>query len=296
MIIEDTIEQYERLLTLKSPEKREDFFRYSMMRPLKEMWGMLQVPLKASIPGGYDVLMAAEMLGFLNIQNKELVQKGLNGLKDMDALAIASQTLRDCLDFAIRNDLKFESDAIIFGVYLADPNKLKYVDGYSGFGGIPGYVMACIYPNRSNVTRFPALIAHEFHHNLRFSYFEWNHGNVTLGEYLVIEGLAEAFAVELFGEDNLGPWVTGIDEEELAYSLYVMGDALETKGFAEVASYMFGDDYARKEGYHPVGLSPNAGYAVGYHVVREFMKETHVSIAEATLLDAKEIIERSGVF
>lgn len=51
----------------------------------------------------------------------------------------------------------------------------------------PGYVIAIIRPNSYNVPRFPALIAHEFHHNLRFSYFEWNHGDVTVADYIIIE-------------------------------------------------------------------------------------------------------------
>ncbi|WP_311295024.1 DUF2268 domain-containing putative Zn-dependent protease [Paenibacillus sp. MER TA 81-3] len=30
-----------------------------------------------------------------------------------------------------------------------------------------------LYPNEYNLKRLPALVAHEFHHNLRFSYFDW---------------------------------------------------------------------------------------------------------------------------
>ncbi|WP_353626441.1 DUF2268 domain-containing putative Zn-dependent protease, partial [Bacillus sp. JCM 19041] len=80
------------------------------------------------------------------------------------------------------------------------------------------------------------------------------------------------------------------------YSIAVIGDALEVKGFAEVSSYMFGDEIARKEGYQPVGLSFGAGYAVGYEVVQAFMKKTGKTIYEATLLSSEEIIEGSGIF
>lgn len=93
-----------------------------------------------------------------------------------------------------------------------------------------------IFPNSYNLPRIPAVIAHECHHNLRFSYFNWDHGNVTVGDYLVIEGLAESFAKALYGEEMLGPWVTSMDEEELNYSIEVIGEALNIKGFAEVSS------------------------------------------------------------
>lgn len=97
--------------------------------------------------------------------------------------------------------------------------------------------------------------------NGRFSYFDWDRGDVTLGEYLVIEGLADSFATELYGEEHLGPWVTSIDEEELECSIQLIQEGFNLIGFAEVSGYMFGDEIAKKEGYSPVGLSPGAGYA-----------------------------------
>ncbi|NMO97041.1 hypothetical protein HII30_14850 [Paenibacillus lemnae] len=144
--------------------------------------------------------------------------------------------------------------------------------------------------------RLPSVIAHEFHHNIRFSYFDWDHGNITVGDYLVIEGLAESFAKELFGEELMGPWVTSFDEEDLAYSLEVIREALNIKGFAEVSSYMFGDAIAKSQDYQPAGLSPFAGYAVGYHLVQAFMHNNQVSIAEAALMDTSDIINNCGLF
>jgi len=166
----------------------------------------------------------------------------------------------------------------------------------SGFGGIPGFIQCSIYPNSYNIPRIPALIAHEFHHNIRFSYFEWDYGNVTVGDYLIIEGLAESFAKELYGEKMLGPWVTSFDQQDLEYSKEVIKDALYTKGFAEVSSYMFGDNIAKEQGYQPVGLSPFAGYAVGYQAVQSFMKMNNVGIEEATILDTNEILKNCGLF
>lgn len=200
------------------------------------------------------------------------------------------------MNFIERNKLTINASELLFGMYLADPAKLELQHGYSGFGGIPGYIQISIDPNSYNIPRIPAVIAHEFHHNIRFSYVDWDHGNVTVGDYLVIEGLAESFAKELYGVECLGPWVTSFDEEDLQYSTEVIEKALDVKGFAEVSSYMFGDTIAISQGYQPVGLLEFAGYAVGYKVVQSFMEKNNVGIAEATLLSSDEIISECGIF
>ncbi|UNK17885.1 DUF2268 domain-containing protein [Paenibacillus sp. N3/727] len=294
IIIEDTITQYETMLSLPN-EKREDFFRYTMMKPLEVMWRTINVPMKAKEPNGYDVLMATQMMGYLDIHNNDVAEKALRDLKGINALEIAKKTIADCIAFSSASGLAVKAEDLIFGLYIADPIKLQNENGYCGFGGIPGYVTITIHPNEYNIPRMPSLIAHEFHHNLRFSYLDWDHGNVSVGEYIIIEGLADSFATALYGEEYLGPWVTSIDQEELEYSINVIREGLDVKGFAEVSSYMFGDEFAKKEGYPPVGLSSGAGYAVGYHVVQSFMKRNKVSIQEATLLSAEDIIKGSGV-
>lgn len=293
--IEDTISQYETLLSLPD-EKREDFFRYTMMKPFEEMWSTINVPMKAKMPNGYDVIMATQMLGYLDVHNTELAMSALASLKEINALSIAKKTLTDCVQFSANAGLIVKAEHLEFGMYIADPGKLENQNGYCGFGGIPGYVTITIHPNAYNIPRIPSLIAHEFHHNLRFSYFDWDHGDVTVGDYIIIEGLADSFATALYGETYLGPWVTSIDQEDLEYSIHVVQEGLTVQGFAEVSSYMFGDEHARREGYPPVGLSAGAGYAVGYHVVQAFMKRNHVSILEATLLTTDEIIKGSGIF
>ncbi|MEJ8778411.1 DUF2268 domain-containing protein [Pseudogracilibacillus sp. ICA-222130] len=294
IIIEDTIDQYEKLFSMK--EDKENFYRYSMMKPFEKMWNMINVPLKAKQPSGYDVIMATDMLGYLNVSDTETGRRALENLNEIQALQTAQSTLNHCIDFIEKNNINISADELRFGIYIADPKKLELQKGYCGFGGIPGFIQISIYPNSYNIPRLPAVIAHEFHHNIRFSYFDWDHGNVTVGDYLIIEGLAESFAKELYGEDLLGPWVTSFDKEDLEYSKEVIKEALDIKGFAEVSSYMFGDTIAKEQGYQPVGLSPFAGYAVGYQAVQSFMENNNVEIGEATLLSTDEILSNCGLF
>ncbi|WP_078394422.1 DUF2268 domain-containing protein [Shouchella patagoniensis] len=292
----DTFRQYEELLAIKNVEKRAEYFRYTMMKPFEEMWEAIHVPLKAKQESGYDVLIASKMLGFADVTDSKTIKQSLATLKQNQTLEIAAMALKTNMKQAMKHGLVVQAEEVKLGLFIADREKLSLQKGYVGFGGIPGFIQLMVYPTSYNLPKIPALIAHEFHHNLRFSYMEWNHGNVTVGDYLVIEGLAESYAKELFGEKQMGPWVTTMDADDLDYSIAVIAEALDVRGFAEVSSYMFGDEIARKEGYKPVGLSFGAGYAVGYKVVQAFMEKTNKTIFEATLLSSEEIIEESGVF
>lgn len=292
----DTFRQYDELLAIKDKTMREEYFRYTMMKPFEEMWKAIHVPLKAKQESGYDVLIASKMLGFASVTDSETMKQSLITLKQNKTLEIAAMALKTSIKQAMNYGLVVQAEEVKLGLFIADREKLSLQKGYVGFGGIPGFIHLMVHPTAYNMPRLPALIAHEFHHNLRFSYMEWNHGDVSVGDYLVIEGLAESYAKELFGEKQIGPWVTNMDADDLDYSIAVIANALDVKGFAEVSSYMFGDEIARKEGYKPVGLSFGAGYAVGYKVVQAFMEKTNKTIFEATLLSSAEIIEESGVF
>lgn len=292
----NTLNQYEHLLAMTNLEDRKNYFRYTMMEPFKNMWNNINVPMAAKEENGYDVLMAAKMLGYADLSNDAQIQQGLAILKDENVFEAAEDAIKNCLKHANGAGLKVNAEEITAGLFVADPVKLKLQKGYTGFGGIPGFITVNIFPNDYNLPKVPAVIAHEFHHNIRFSYFNWDHGNVTVGEYLVIEGLADSFAKELYGTGQLGPWVSSMDQEDLEYSIHVIGDALEVKGFAEVSSYMFGDEIARQEGYQPAGLSFCAGYAVGYEAVQSYMKKHNKTIYEATLLCSEEIIKGCGLF
>lgn len=276
----------------------ENTFKYEVMKPVETMWNYLNAPMTARTPGGYDVVMASEMLGIWTPKKEWTHLKEL--YQELVATGIYSETEQviklACQQFAaIGCDIPLDEVSINILIGDQDNTILMASEGYSGFGGIPGYILLIVVPNDFNKNRLTSALAHEFNHNVRFSFQPFNHGDVSVGDYIVIEGLAEVFAESLYGEDKRGPWVNDYDEEELAYTFEVFKDALTVKGFEEVAAYMYGDEVARSMGYHPVGVSRNAGYTVGYHVVKAYLKNSGKSIAEATLLDAEEIISGSGL-
>lgn len=64
-----------------------------------------------------------------------------------------------------------------------------------------------------NLSRLQAALAHEAHHNI--SGMNWDPVNITVGRYIIIEGLAESFATALYGENCVGPWVADFDMENM---------------------------------------------------------------------------------
>ncbi|HLG61704.1 MAG TPA: DUF2268 domain-containing putative Zn-dependent protease, partial [Ktedonosporobacter sp.] len=108
--------------------------------------------------------------------------------------------------------------------------------------------------------------------------------HVTVADYIIAEGLAEAFAAELFGEALVGYMVTDLREEELATARRVISGTLEVSGINAVCSYIFGDTIAARWGLPKAGVPDFAGYAIGYRVVRRYLQRTGRSVVEATFL------------
>lgn len=277
----------------------EDHFRYELMKPMEKMWHYLNAPMNPKTPGGYDVVMASEMLGIWTPRKEvSLIEAKLEQLQQTGIFDDYLHVITAGIERFNRAGYQIPVEEFTLAILLGDPeNKILMAsEGYSGFGGIPGYMLLIVVPNAFNETRLKSALAHELNHNIRFTYEPFNHGGVSVEEYLVIEGLAEVFAESLYGIEQRGPWVQEYDEEEMAYTIEVMKEGRKARGFDQVAAYMYGDEIAREQGYPPVGLSRNAGYTIGYHIVKEYLKNTGQTIEQATLTPSKTIVKESNVF
>lgn len=162
---------------------------------------------------------------------------------------------------------------------------------YTGFGGNPGTIMMLALPSDYNLPRLAAMAAHEAHHNVRLSHEPWDPATITVGQYVVMEGLAEAFSVELFDEDALGPWTMMHDEETLRTHRATFRDVLDQAG--DPRGYMFGDWAAADFHYEPKGLPDYIGYGMGYRIVKSYLEAAGVTATEATYTPWREIADGS---
>ncbi len=297
----DTEHSYRKLLDAPDAAAREAIFRAELAEPfagLAQRFGMGD-PMAAFAMWGMKPEQFAP-------ENRQHMQDVIDGLAAADAWRRAAQALnRGWGAFAGYAD-RISTERVTFGLMLADMSGVPQAGGYSGFGAIPGWIMT-VYgePNTDNLARVEAATVHELHHNI-MGVLPWesNPGGrgynmlatFTVGEYMILEGLAESFAAELYGADRIGPWITQFDRSKLEQTKAAFRAALDLTGFDRLRSYIFGDEITRGMGREGVGVPTYAGYALGYEVVQAYLKRTGSSVVEATFVPAREIIALSGVF
>lgn len=289
---------YRKILNA-SMDKKDDIYRYEFMQQFEKKWEMYHCPLKAKQPGGYDVVMASGMLGYLlpqKIGKKE--EAYIDELADDKLWATCAASVEQSLMQFANMGIDLRVKEYLFTLALADPESPYSImcDNYSGDGGIPGYIFGSLVPSAFTKSRMPIALAHETNHNVRFQYIKWSN-DISLGEYMICEGLAENFAVSIYGEENVGPWVSKTDEETLnEYIKPLMQSSLEVRGFEGITAYMYGDELAKMQNYIPAGMPYCAGYACGYYMVKYYLEKTGKNIIEATILPAEEILKEIDGF
>lgn len=286
---------------LEAPEAdRTRLFRERVMEPLRPFWEPFMgwmPPQAVARDEGDPVMKAARTFGYFTPdlgaeQGLEAVER-LERAGSWPACVEAVQRAWNLLEPPAHG---IQLDRVLFTLVLANPAAMNEEAGsYSGFGGVPGIVLVIAWPTGFNVPRLPAAAAHELHHNVRFSYEPFSM-HVTLGQYMVAEGLAEAFAAQVCGEENLGPIVNALSDEQMAAMKPRFQEAVHLTGFDQVRGYIFGDWAAEKWGYPPQGVPSFAGYTMGYKVVRAFLDRTGKSAAQASYLPWQEIVEESRFF
>lgn len=286
----DTHNAYRRLLAAPEAATKAAIFRDELAAPFAGL---------AQIFGGSDPVASFAQWGmrldqFADEQQAQTSAK-LDALVQADAFGRAARSLERARAAFAPFAAHIPIERVVFGLYLADLGAMPLSEGFSGHGAIPGYVMT-LYDRTDDYTlaRVEPITVHEFNHNVRFAVVPFNMMTTSVGEYIVAEGLAEAFAAELYGADMLGPWVSGLDDAALAQAREVIGGALDTTGFNEIRGYVFGDAISEWMGLPKAGVPPFAGYAIGYRVVQAFLARSGMSAAAATFLPASEIITGSG--
>ncbi|MDI0268094.1 DUF2268 domain-containing protein [Clostridioides difficile] len=279
--------------------KKEDIYRYELMKPFEFKWKCIDVPMVAKQEGGYDVIMASEMMGVLSPKNiNENQINNINAISDDKLWNTCKETIENSMNSFIREGYNLNIKDYKYSILLANPNSPYTIlsDGCWGDGGIPGYMFISLVPNEYMLNRLQVALAHECNHNIRFQFINWSN-DITLEEMMINEGLAENFATWMFGEDMVGPWVSKTDIQTLdTYIKPIIKNALKETGFQNITSYLYGDDIAKMQGYFPVGLPYCAGYACGYYMIKYYLEKTNKSIVEATLLPYTEIIEGMKAF
>ncbi|MDQ3578488.1 MAG: DUF2268 domain-containing protein [Actinomycetota bacterium] len=249
-------------------------------------------------PGEVDlVAMHHRGSGFRVDRDDGCALAGLEALHEANAWARIDAALSQALDVQLLATPDIDVPDIQVMLVLGDFTDEHFMDvnlGMSANGGTSGYLWLNVWPDQENLARLEAVAVHELNHNLRYtnapSY--WDPATVTVGEQVVSEGLADAFARQLYGD--LG--YTRIGESSLyddaVYAKVVAN--LSVTGMQNFAAYVHGDATALRFGGTPVGLPTGAGYAVGNRLVDGYLAATGRSAAEALLAEASDVIRTAA--
>jgi uncharacterized protein YjaZ len=174
-----------------------------------------------------------------------------------------------------------------------DPIFIERTLGYYGMGSTPGSIWLVAWPTVYNVTRIGACGVHELAHNLRTPNVE---EPFNLAEWIVHEGLAEVFTVEVCGADSTGGWYAGVTGPALEAAYEKVTGAFGTgHTFRDWTPYVLGDQVAERMGVAPAGVPHMGGYAVGRLIVERYLKATGLKAAQAIVRPASEILAGAGV-
>ena len=179
-------------------------------------------------------------------------------------------------------------------VTLGDPTDnhfMEEIHGLSAFGGIPGFIELTLWPNHVVCDRIEAIAAHEFHHNVRYGQggIVWDPMAVALGEQIVAEGLADAFARELHGRRGYTHFAVPCLGDDAAVAKVISG--IEITGMQNFTPWVLGDASARRFGAAPVGLPTGAGYAAGNRIVDAYLERCGTTAAASVRTDWRVVAE-----
>lgn len=273
-------------------DKKDDIYRYDLMNEFADKWACYNVPIKAKQKGGYDVIMANSMLGYIAPRDiNESKSQEIKYLNNESVWNLCTESIEKSLEQLVNAGVELKVDEYKYTILLANAESIyaKLSGSCCGDGGIPGSIFLSLIPKENTMNRIPSVLTHECNHNVRFQFIKWSN-DITLEEMMINEGLAENFATWMYGEGNLGPWVTNTDMDTLnEYVKPLIKEALDVKGLEGITAYLYGDEIAEQQGYFPEGLLYCAGYACGYYMIKYYLNKTGKSIIEATLMPYEEI-------
>ncbi len=278
----DTYSAMRRILT--APRGERPRLLREMLEPAAGMYRYF--------PGEPDLVALHHMGSGFRVDRDE--PRALPALEALDGVWERVATALDdaaALQLAATPDIRVPDIQVV--IVLGDPADAHFMDvtlGMSANGSTTGYVWLNFWPSPENLARVEATAVHELNHNLRYANAPqfWNPATVAVGEQVVSEGLADAFARQMYGELGYTRIGLAAQHDEAAFEKVVAG--LGVTGMQNFAAYVHGDATAARFGATPVGLPTGAGYAVGNRLVDAYLTATGRTAAEALLVDASDVI------
>jgi len=143
-----------------------------------------------------------------------------------------------------------------------------------------GKIIVMINPTIENWQQLlPYALAHEYHHSVWISR-NFKRSDITLLEYLILEGRADAFAIELF-PDNHHPFINALSKEQEKRIWKIIKPELHFRD----------SDFNEKIMQGTKDIPIGSGYSIGFSIIKSLMKQnTEISNKELIDMTAEEIL------
>ncbi|WP_341257746.1 DUF2268 domain-containing protein [Gordonia malaquae] len=259
----------------------------AMWSPMRDMYRF--------VPGQLDLEQVhRQNFGFPVVGATDVVRGAVDRLAEHDAWNRLSEALirgADTIAAAVPGVVVPDLTVLLV---VGDPTNAHFMDevrGLSAFGGISGFIVITVWPTDVVLDRLEAIAVHELHHNVRYAPggIVWDPQSVTVGEQVVAEGLADHFAVELYGDLGYTHFVSQSTRDDYAVVAKV-ASGLDVTGMQNFTAWIHGDAAASLFGTAPVGVPTGAGYAAGERIVSAYLEANAVTAAQSVHIDAGEVI------
>ncbi|KAD3632918.1 peptidase [Arthrobacter yangruifuii] len=246
-------------------------------------------------PGEVDLLtMHAMSFGFPPDRLSAEIHQALELLRKNDVWVRVERAMAEALDEQLAATPGIHVPDITVLIVLGNPHDEYFMGplrGFSGNGSSTGYISLTLWPTEENLNRIEAAAVHELNHNLRYAPggVVWDPAKVDVGEQIISEGLADAFARQLYGHAGYTPIGLPHLHDDRVFEKVITG--LKVQGMQNFTAWVHGDESAKRFGGEPVGLPTGAGYAAGNRLVDAYLETTGLTAVQALHVPSGEIIK-----
>lgn len=219
------------------------------------------------------------------IQDIDKLKEQVKILKNLDIckLKVSFEKVVDILP-------NYDDDPITIALFPLDTGNRVVNEKQNGVVGTSlfGNLMIQINPFVKDYESWiPYVFAHEYHHTVWGNYWFMLHAGSLenkLIDSLIIDGEADSFALSLY-PDLKPKWIFDIPKEEVCalWNTHYKDNVL--KRDMDYVKYMFGKEEE--------GIPWCAGYAIGYMLVQQYLKETGETILDILEKKPEDILKGS---
>lgn len=181
---------------------------------------------------------------------------------------------------------KWNGPSVPIFIFPSDSDNKVLIREFKGKSGLAYADKLFLFISPHNTeTEIRALLTHEYNHVCRLNKFPKREEECTLLDTIILEGLAEVAVAERFGKGSTSLWTSLYSDQQLS-RLW--------KDFVYPNKHHVKESRTHEKVLYGLGNCPHmTGYAVGYHLVRNYLRGTDLRVDDLFTLPSTEIAQLS---